>query len=253
MKKKLFVIFIVAMMVVSTIAFFIVPNEDQGKLNSISDALNMTPSGVTFARYLDVHEMRGTPLGELLTPSGVVRPYELYNAEITRMCIIVFEDGTWVEFHQTATRPRFRYTATIDHRGHEILVREGGIGNVLTDPIIYGPTGNVKRVIGIIEGDATPARDDFRILQKVREPVEFERVSIEDFAEVFYMSIHRLEDGMYQRTAIYQNPSETKATNLTQLAETAPSRELVYNIRQDEGYLIIIVIGDFRTVINEPS
>ncbi|MDI6640012.1 MAG: hypothetical protein QMD78_04235 [Methanocellales archaeon] len=240
MRKKIFVMFIVAMMVVSTIAFFIVPNEEQGKLNSISDALNLTPSGVTFALYLDVQEMRGTPLGELLTRAGAVQSYELYNAEITRMCTIMFEDGTWVEFHQTATRPRFRYTATIDHRGYEILVREGGVGNV-------------KRVIGIIEGDATPARDELKILEKVHEPVEFEKVSIEDFAEVFYMSIHRLKDGKYQRTTIYQNPSETKATNLTQLAETAPSRGLVYNIRQEEEYLIVTVAGDFRTVINEPS
>ncbi|MDI6859855.1 MAG: hypothetical protein QMC85_05100 [Methanocellales archaeon] len=116
--------------------------------------------------YLDVQEMRGTPLGELLTRAGAVQSYALYNAEITRMCTIVFEDGTWVEFHQTATRPRFRYVTTIDHRGSEILVREGGMGNVLTDPIIYGPTGNVKRVIGIIEGDATPARDELKILEK---------------------------------------------------------------------------------------
>ncbi|MDI6859854.1 MAG: hypothetical protein QMC85_05095 [Methanocellales archaeon] len=87
----------------------------------------------------------------------------------------------------------------------------------------------------------------------MREPVEFERVSIEDFAEVFYLGIHRLEDGKYQRTAIYQNPSETKATNLTQLAETAPSRGLVYNIRQEEEYSIVTVAGDFRTVINEQS
>ncbi len=85
------------------------------------------------------------------------------------------------------------------------------------------------------------------------EPAEFERVSIEDFAEYFYLGIRRLEDGRYQRTAIYQSPSETKATNLTQLAETAPSRGLEYNVRRDEGFLIITIVGDFRTVIDEPS
>jgi len=203
--------------------------------------------------YIDVQKTHNTPLGELLIRERAIRPDSLYNAEITEMCVVVFEDGTWVEFHQTATAPRINYINAIDYLGYEVLIRDVGgtrVTNVLGSPNVYGPLENVKKVLDVMEGNASSAKDDFEIMEKAR-PAEFERLSIEDFADCFYLNFHQLESGRYQSIRVYQNPSLEKVTNLTKLAETANSRGLTYSMRQDGEYVIVTIIGEFGAVVGE--
>ncbi len=258
MKQKLVAILFVVFMLTSMLTILVANRgeNDTGEsrsINSIAGALNMTPQGVSFVQYIDVQKTHNTPLGELLARAGAIQPYSLYNAEITEMCVVRFEDGNWVEFHQTATTPRINYINAIDHLGHEVLIRDvGGVRmiNVLGSPNIYGPLENVKNVLDVMEGNASSAKDDFEILEKTR-PAEFERLSIEDFADCFYLNLHQLESGRYQSIRVYQNTSDNKITNLTKLAETAPSRGLTYSMRQDEEYVIVILIGEFEAVASE--
>ncbi|UZE91982.1 MAG: hypothetical protein IB616_04475 [Methanosarcinales archaeon] len=255
MKRKLVAIIFVVFMLTSSLAILVAnwgsDAWEDGSIDSIRGALNMTPQDVSFVRYIDVQKMHNTPLGE--ASAGAIPPDSLYNAEITEMCVVWFEDGTWVEFHQTATAPRIGSIDFIDYLGHEVLIRDVDgtrVACVLGSPNIYGPLENVKKVLDVMEGNASSAKDDFAILEKAR-PAEFERLSVEDFADYFYLNFHQLESGRYQSIRIYQNPSVDKVTNVTKLAETAPSRGLTYNIGQDEDCMIVTIIGEFDAVISE--
>ncbi|MDI6888683.1 MAG: hypothetical protein QMC78_03165 [Methanocellales archaeon] len=259
MRRKLVAILLVVFMLTSMLTIFMAnwgENDawEDRSINSIAGALNMTPQGVSLAQYIDVQKTHNTPLGDLLARGGAIKPYSLYNAEITEMCVVRLEDGSWVEFHQTATMPRVtNYVNAIDYLGHNILIRDVGgarVANVLGSPNIYGPLENVKRVLDVMEGNASSAKDDFEILKKARS-AEFERLGVEEFADCFYLNIHQLESGRYQSIRVYQNPSMDKATDLTKLAETAPSHGLTYNIRQYDGYVIVTIIGEFEAVASE--
>lgn len=258
MKQKLIAILFVVFMLTSMLTILVANRgendtwEDRS-INSLEGALNMTPQGVSFVQYIDVQKTHNTPLGELLARAGAIQPYSLYNAEITEMCVVRFNDESWVEFHQTATAPRINYVNAIDYLGHEVLIRDVGgtrVANVLGSPNVYGPLENVKKVLDVMEGNASSAKDDFEILEKAH-PAEFERVGVEDFADCFYLNFHQLESGRYQSIRIYQNPSVDRITNLTKLAETAPSRGLTYNMRQDGEYVIVTIIGEFGAVVSE--
>jgi len=258
MKQKLIAIIFVVFMLTSMLTILVANQggndawEDKS-IDSIEGALNMTPQGVSFIQYIDVQKTRNTPLGELLVRAGVIQPYSLYNAEITEICVVRFNDESWVEFHQTATAPRINYVNAIDYLGHEVLIRDVGgtrVACVLGSPNVYGPLENVKKVLDVMEGNASSAKDDFEILEKAR-PAEFERLSTEDFADCFYLNFHQLESGRYQSTRVYQNPSVDKVTNLTKLAETANSRGLTYSMRQDGEYVIVTIMGEFEAVVSE--
>ncbi len=257
MKRKLvaiiFVVFMLTSMLTILVANWGSDAWEDGSIDSIRGALNMTPQDVSFIQYIDVQNTQDTPLGELLSRAGAILPYSLYNAEITEIYVVKFNDESWVEFHQTATAPRIGSIDFIDYLGHEVLIRDVDgtrVACVLGSPNIYGPLENVKKVLDVMEGNASSAKDDFEILEKAR-PAEFERLSVEDFADYFYLNFHQLESGRYQSTRIYQNPSVDKTANLTILAESAPSRELTYSIKQDEGYVVVTIIGEFDAVISE--
>jgi len=260
MKQKIIATLLVIFMLTSMLAVFISNQEDNDawedrSINSVAGALNMTPQGVSLVQYIDVQGTRDTPLGDLFVREGAIQPYSLYNAEITEICVVRFNDESWVEFHQTATAPRINYINAIDYLGHEVLIRDVGgtrVANVLGSPNIYGSLENVKKVLDVMEGNASSAKDDFEIMEKA-SPAEFERLSIEDFADCFYLNLHQLESGRYQSVRVYQNASAEKVTNLTKLAETATSRGLTYSMRRDGEYVIVTIIGEFEAVASERS
>jgi hypothetical protein len=152
MKKKILAVIFSGLMCVSIFAFFVGSMGNAGRgglhqdINSVGDVLRISPQGVHSVRYIDVQKIQGTPLGTAV--SNAIPPYSQYNPKITKACVVVFEDGTWVEFHQTGTNPNFDYVDVVDYNGHEILKRYVGNGwvyNVLGTPNIYGPIENVKK------------------------------------------------------------------------------------------------------------
>jgi hypothetical protein len=106
-------------------------------------------------------------------------------------------------------------------------------------------------VLDVTDGNVTSAYGDFKIVEKVPGPAEFERIDIGG-TNASYLGIHRLENGEYQRTCIYQNPSEAKVTEVSGLATNATLHDLTYDVKQDGNYLLVITGGNLDAIIKEP-
>lgn len=236
--------------------------------NSISDALKMTPPGITQATFIDFEAMQGTLLEQWTREVYTKEVDKLYQSNTTKMYFTYLNNTPLL---LTTIYPRkiaFEYTVLPYHpyQDYYFLIRaDTGAINVMGDPIIYGSYENAIKVIDILEGYANnTAYDQFSSLLNVATPpgnvssydqtegVPFQRISAKtDFADQFYDGIKE-KDGHYERTRIYLNASKNLTTRIGELKSNSSERGFKeYNVTQDKNITIVRIISDLAAVLGE--
>ena len=129
--------------------------------------------------------------------------------------------------------------------------------NVMGDPTIFTPTReSAEAVISIIESFAVPptAYDTFSpVLNYSDDYSEFQVVnSLVGFADLYYMGLHRNDDGSFTRTTIYYNPSAESAAHINELALSGSERGFSqYDVTTEGDILKVVLTGEFSLVTGE--
>ena len=238
--------------------------------NSIADGLQMSNPQTYAAQFLDVEYIESTAL-ELwneqlplnLTTVYVRNKTEVDNLYMTSSKQIYFAQDFNNEFLLLSTMtPKivsFQYIGlpSSDNQ-YLLLLRTDTVGtNVMGEPTIFTPTReSAEAVISIIESVAVPstAYDTFSpVLNYSDDYSEFQIVNSRvGFADLYYMGLHRNDDGSFTRTTIYLDASDESAAHINELALSGSERGFSqYDVTTEGDILKVVLTGEFSLVTGE--
>ncbi len=216
--------------------------------NSIEDALNLTPPGVTFAQYTN---LSGMPfMFEVLTRSQLKQEglgdevmKKLYNATATR---VYFASVNKTPFLLATIQPRivdFGYVELPYRKnGYPLLLRDdNNFLDVMGDPLIHSPRRNTLKALDIIAGkENMTAYQEFQDLLAYTGPAEFQLIDTNtSFATRFYMGI-AARNQSYERLTIYEDINTTLLPKLQAFQANSTQRGLTeYNITTQGNFTIV--------------
>lgn len=277
MNKKLVAIFLAVIMLMSILPFFFsgspsqsstdpaIVNDAQGfdsipgarvnhKFDSIADALDMAPKGVTSAQYIDVTRISGSPLEAWA--ANAVQPDAVYNAKVTKTFFADYSDDlSWFELHVIS--PEIiafpYYVSPTSYNGYQSLIRDNGIYNVIGTPLIFGPKDKVEDIIDVLSGTGAKSDEFDQILSYADMDAEFQRVATDsNFSSQYYIDFKKLDATNYSRTTVYLDVVDSTLEKLTEFEANSTERNVDYSITTDGNITKVVVIGDFYTIVYEP-
>ncbi len=243
------------------------PNPDLWVINqpfySISDALNMTPSGVVYANFVDLQSM--TPQMEQWTrqslPISVDQVDSLYKSNTTQMYIATFQAKNSSFLLLSTMSPEKNDFNYIQLPGASLPIlrrQDTGAINIMGTPTIY--TNNITTAINVLniiysQNKTTTAYDQYEGLLSNVEPAQFQLLNSNvSFASQFYMGIATV-NGTYERTTSYLDINPNNFTRLDQLRINSTQRGLEqYNITRSGNYTVVkIASSELFNVLNEEA
>jgi hypothetical protein len=235
-------------------------------LESISDALNITPPGTVTADFVDLEGM--TP--QMVEWTKSVKPIlsevdTIYNSNTTKMFYSEMKYGNNRSFLLLSMiDPRkndFQYIFADSYNGQPLLIRQEqglqGFYNVMGTPIILGPQKTVIEVLDITMSlnETVTSYDNYKgILTRVPAAPFQTLTSNVTFAKQFYMGI-RLNNGSYERTTAYLDANSTLLKKLNRLKTNGTERGISqYDIKTSGNYTMVqISAKDIGPVLLEEA
>jgi hypothetical protein len=241
--------------------------------NSIADGLQMSNPQTYEAQFLDVEYIESTAL-ELwneqlplnLTTVYMRNKVEVDNLYMTSSKQIYFAQDFNDEFLLLSTMtPKivsFEYIGLPSSDNQYLLLSrldttDTKHTNVMGEPTIFTPTReSAEAVISIIESFAVPptAYDTFSpVLNYSDDYSEFQVVNSQvGFADLYYMGLHRNDDGSFTRTTIYLDASDESAAHINELALSGSERGFSqYDVTTEGDILKVVLTGEFSLVTGE--
>ena len=202
---------------------------------SLADGLNLTPSGVNRAYFVNVKMLTGTEM-EAAILEGQVQPDSFYGKKLIGMYSADFSPTSWIEMHDLG------YDSTKDTalRGRN----EQGMKNIVyTRPLIYGHSQNVDNVLKLMS-DPKSMTTSYQTYKPLLDAVDYQNAAYalvmtqpNKFSDINYMSLIPI-NGKVELVKAY-NITDNKSI------QTALGK---YNPQTKGKILIIKVTGDLATV-----
>ncbi|MDQ1252246.1 MAG: hypothetical protein QG646_1364 [Euryarchaeota archaeon] len=245
----------------STIPFSQIPGKQvHHQFNSIADGLNMSPEGVIFAEYVNIQNIKGTPL-EQSYENTTANLKQFYGADVTKLYIANYADGSEFELHAIPEQRILNNSfVPVPYHSYYLLSRgsSGDAWNVLGSPVVLGSRQTVKNVIDVLEGNATSTTQYNGILNQTNpENVIIQEVAMktnyttEAVADQYYMDLLKQDDGSYAQTSLFMNLKPDVAKNITALQTTSSERGVKYNITSSGNITKLVISSDFNSLLNE--
>lgn len=245
----------------STVPFSQIPGKQvHHQFNSIADGLNMSPEGVVFAEYVNIQNIKGTPL-EQSYENTTANLKQFYGADVTKLYTANYADGSEFELHAIPQQRILNNSfVPVPYHSYYLLSRgsSGEAWNVIGSPVVLGSRQTVKNVIDVLEGNATSTTQYNGILNQVDpENVIIQEVAMktnytmEAVADQYYMDLRKQDDGSYAQTSLFMNLKPDVAKNITALQTTSSERGVKYNITSSGNITKLVISSDFNGLLNE--
>ncbi|MCK5659977.1 MAG: hypothetical protein KAH86_01360 [Methanosarcinales archaeon] len=211
--------------------------------DSLTDGINRTPSGIIWARFVNVKETDGTVLAAFAQQR--VQPLGFYGIPVIGMYAADYTSTLWIELHDVGK------AANVN------AINEPGMANIVTSrPFIYGHTSAVNRVITMI-ADPQNNANAYSEYSVVLDKVDDENAGVADitkdvtgFSDISYDG-YRAVGGSVERVVAYHLTGDVPQ-KYADAAATAESRGFIkYDVEHDDDVLIITMVSDFDTVLAE--
>ncbi|HIH69439.1 hypothetical protein [Methermicoccus shengliensis] len=222
--------------------------------DSLEHCLNITPSGVVRAVFLDPSRAEGTPLGTYLsTQLSQLYPYPLYFSNVQRAYIAQYGNGSSLEMHYI--RPKtfsFNYLNASTYKRYTVIERINPAGyTVLGDPIVYSPERElVNATIDRLSDHNDTALGQYAELFEVTWDTAQDAMQVVGVAPdgtIYYMGLHP-NGTLSERWTFYLEPSESLLDSLTSRVQSgmASGNFTVYTMEstQLEGRDVVVVSID---------
>jgi hypothetical protein len=283
---KLLAAFMISIMIIVPIAYMVTsqnvaqqtpaPPPPQDKYNpeywvvnqpfySISDALNMTPSGAITADYVDLGSMTPQMIQWVRTEGlPIINEVDsLYKSNTTIMyyaSLPSFQKGVPNFLLLSTMFPEkndFDYIVLPDVALPILRRQDTGAINIMGNPTIYTNDKTAGDVLNIIysQNKTTTAYDQYEGLLSKVEPAQFQIINSNvSFANQFYMGVGTINE-TYERTTAYLNINSSIMKKLSQLKTNSTQRGFEqYNITRSGNYTIVkIASPDLLRVVNEQT
>lgn len=202
---------------------------------SLADGLNLTPSGVNRAYFINTKMLTGTEMGAAFL-EGSVQPDSFYGKKLIGMYSADFSPTSWVEMHDLG----YDSKKDIALRGRN----EPGMKNILyTRPLIYGHSQNVDNVLKLMS-DPKSMTTSYQTYKPLLDAVDYQNAAYtkvmalpNKFSDINYMGL----------TPVNGKVELVKAYNVTDNKSIQPALSK-YNPQTKGKILIIKVTGDLATI-----
>lgn len=237
---------------------------------SITDGLQMTPPNVTSALFVDVDYIASTafqPWHEQLSynittvkqlPSSEVDI--LYQSNTLQMYYAQLPDDEIVLLTNMSPKTvSFEYIGlpSVDNQ-YLVLLRTDVVGaNVMGVPTIFTTSRDTaEEILTIIESWVIPSTGYDSFLSVLNNSVEYSEYQAVNsqvmFADLYYIGIHRNDDGTFTRTAVYYNPAKDTLSHIRTLANSGLDRGFTrYDLKQDGNIVSVVLTGEFSQINEE--
>ena len=247
------------------ISFSQVPGKHvQHQFNSIADGLNMSPEGVTNAKYVDLQKTDGTPLEPVFGNEQTMNVSFSYGADVTKRYGASYGNESGFELHEIPEQKILMPmdTRAMPYEGYQILDRTNGtynIWNVVGSPAIIGPIQIVTGVINVLEGNETATTDYNKILSQadlegsLYQEVAKKTNSSDVPADQYYRDLKKLDDGSYVQTSIYLNPEPELNKKIAAYQANSSERGVTYKVTTQDNITKLVMSSDFKSLYNESA
>jgi hypothetical protein len=244
---------------IPTVSFSQVPGKQvRHQFNSIADGLNMSPSGVISANYVDLQKAKGTPMEQIIGNTKMMRA--LYGADVTKNYGAGYADGNMFELDHIPEQKIVIPWDVVSYGKYSLLARTNGtqdVWYVVGNPVILGSRKTVENVIDVLEGNATSTTEYNNVLSHA-DPVNviFQRIttktnSTDIPAEQYYRDFKKLDDGSYAETSIFLNVEPEITRNITAFQANSSERGVNYNVTTSGNITKLVITSDFASLLNE--
>ncbi|MCK4937259.1 MAG: hypothetical protein KAR85_01485 [Methanosarcinales archaeon] len=239
--------------------------------NSITDGLQMSTPNVISALFVDVDYINYTALQQwheelspkittvIRLPSGQVD--DLYQSNTLQMYYAQLPDDKMILLSTMSPKKipdSFMHAYSNDGQ-YIILERSFDFSgfNVMGEPTIYTNTNETaEEILTIVESWVVPSTgyDIFLpVLNHSDEYSEYQAVNSQVvFADLYYIGIHRNDDGSFTRTTVYQNATGDALSHIQTLADSGLDRGFTqYDITQNDNIVKVVLSGQFSQVNDE--
>lgn len=242
---------------------------------TITDALQMSTQDVREAQFVDVEYIMSNdfqPWNEYLpfnlTTTAALNKSQidgLYLSSTNQMYIALISDDDFIILSTMSSKNvPLNYMPRVSNDGQYLILKRLDTGtyeryNVMGEPTIYTSSLDImENILSIIESFIVPstAYDTFKpVLNYSDDYSEYQVVNSNvDFADLYYLGIHKNKDGSFTRTTIYQNATEETSSHIRELAQSGIERGFTqYEIIEEEDIIKVTLSGEFALVINEDS
>ncbi|MBW6471121.1 MAG: PCYCGC domain-containing protein [Methanosarcinaceae archaeon] len=219
------------------------------EFDSLSDGLKMVPYGINWARFINVKEIAGSPLESYA--SEMVQPIGFYGTPVVGMFSADYSATSWIELHDIG-----RTDVTIQPRNGD------GMLNIITGrPFIYGHSGNVARTVELQAVDGVDVeKSSYTNYQSVLVAVDDESYNfssvtteISAFSDMKYTGLKALDNGKIEKVVAYHITDEASiSSSIYDAQKTGVARGFdSYEVDMDNDVLVIKMVSDISTVLNE--
>lgn len=286
MKQKALALFIVMLMIVSSVLFFLGSGGDTDRrqggrdilidkpFDSLGDALRLTPNrsiGVSFAQYILLRGIEDTTMGRSLRSSlgsgdNPMYSDDLYGVPLIGAYAALYPDGFWMGLHDVGNNSVSLDQITRIYEYGNLTVREQIMfGFVIsTDPIIFGSLpaivgdrSTVDDVVDSFKGlnNETIYTQFESLMSNVQDDASWSRIGTAEIinnTSQYYVGITSLDNEVYRFSTALRISGTINETEILALKENATDRGLHdYTINISDEYIVATAYGNWFSVVDE--
>jgi hypothetical protein len=238
--------------------------------NSITDALQMSTPDIYLAEFINMEYINATdsqPWYEQLSanltfiaPLNKSEIDHVYQTSTKQMYLGQSYNGFILLSTMSPKKTPLNYIPSYSRDGQYIILERIDINgfNVMGDPTILASSlESTEAVLSILENWTIPqtAYDTFRpVLNHSDDHSEFQVVFNmmfypDHFTDLYYLGLHKNDDGSFTRTTIYQNPTTDAVSHINNISMN--SQELGYTdytVTEDGDIIKVVASGEFMLV-----